>query len=101
MMPSVKLGPVEIAIPEHWEDRSMYAFVAPIERAQAGMSPKADVFRTNLVLTWEKVPSGATLEERVAVARGRIQATHGGKTGIDTAEGPNAGGHPSRRLRYQ
>jgi hypothetical protein len=95
----VKLGPIHIAIPDQWEDRSMYAFVAPATRTQVGLAAKGDTFRTNVVLTWSRVDANTDLEQRAALARRRIEAGHPNVT-ITAGAGPIVGGRPSKSLRY-
>lgn len=93
------LARMAIDIPESWEDRSTYTFIAP--RARAGFGPIAqdDGFRTNLVITVGSHGKARSLDEMVRVAREEARNNFG-DLAVDDVEGPLVMNTPSRRISY-
>ena len=97
---SLSLGRMQIDIPDSWEDRSMYTFIAP--RAKAGVGPVAqdDGFRTNVVVTVGPRGKARGLDIATQAAITEVRSNFG-EVAIEQAEGPAIDGQQSRRLTYR
>jgi hypothetical protein len=96
----MNLGRMKIDLPEDWEDRSTYTFIAP--RSKAGIGPVAqdDGFRTNLVVTTGRAGHARPLEEVVQAAIEQLKANFG-EIAFEEGPGPQISGQPTRRLSYR
>jgi hypothetical protein len=95
----VRLGPLDIAIPPDWEDRSLYTFIAPPQEMRAGMMATTQSFRANVVLTRRPVPPDQTIEASAELAAARAKRDLG-DIKVTILEGPPIDGSPSQTLSY-
>lgn len=97
----MNLGRMKIDIPENWEDRSTYTFIAP--RSKTGIGPVAaadDGFRTNLVVTTGKSGQARPLDELMKSTVEQLRANFG-DIPFEESAGPQISGQSSHRLSYR
>src|SRR5688572_9717668 len=96
----MQLGRMKIDIPESWEDRSTYTFIAPRSKTNVGPVAHDDGFRTNVVVTVGTAGEARTLDEMAGGAKELIRSNFG-EVSIEETAGPPIAGQPSRRLQYR
>jgi hypothetical protein len=97
----MNLGRMKIDIPDTWEDRSTYTFIAPRTKANIGPVAAADDgFRTNLVVTTGKAGQARALDEVLKTTIEQLRANFGDIPYEQTA-GPEISGQPSQRVTYR
>jgi hypothetical protein len=94
------LGRMKIDLPDTWEDRSTYTFIAPREKAGIGPMLGDDGFRTNLVITTGKAGQARSLDEVLGATIAQLRANFGDISFEQTA-GPDISGAPSHRVTYR
>jgi hypothetical protein len=99
----VKLGALEIGIPESWEDRSLYTFIAPAAKASLGATVKGgqSEFRTNVVIAPSPLAEGDDLAACAKKATDRAKKDFGANLEVTVEEGPRASGRETKRLRWR
>jgi hypothetical protein len=94
----MRIGKLEIEVPEEWEDASLYTFVAPTDDLWATPG-KGGSFRTNVVFQSRKVGPNEPLARCVERLMEGTQELFGAVK-IEVCDGPQVAGVPSRRLVY-
>jgi hypothetical protein len=95
----MRVGPLDIDLPETWEDRSLYTYVAPVTDVSPSLAVRQSTFQTNVVFQQRRLEEGETLDDCVERARQNTDEMFGGPK-ISIADGPMASGIPFKRLTY-
>lgn len=95
----MQLGKIAIDLPDAWEDRSLYTFVAPVQNAGPQMRAKASGFRKNVVIQRRELTAEETMDSCVEAVVERTKETFG-EVKIDVADGPVTEAMQSRRVTY-
>ena len=94
------LGRLDIDIPESWEDRSMYTFIAPRAKADKGLVPADDGFRTSMCVTPGPAGVARDLADIVADAKEHARMSFG-VVQVSEESGPAIAGSDSVRIGYR
>ena len=95
----MRVGPLDIDLPEDWQDRSLYTYVAPITDVSPSMAVRQTTFQTNVVFQQRRLEAGEGLEQCVERARQNTDGMFGGPK-ISITDGPTADGIQFKRLTY-
>lgn len=96
----MKLGRMQMAIPDDWEDRSLYTYVAPPESVSMGMTAQEPrTFRTNVVVTRKPMAPGWSLDASVRAIEARTKRDFG-QIEIKVDDAGSVASQPAKRLRY-
>jgi hypothetical protein len=95
----MNIAGLEMNIPDNWEDRSLYTFVAPVEEVRTGMTTQSASFRTNVVITRKPIQEGRTLDAVGSEIEERTKRDFG-DVKVQLENGPAVMGQPSKRASY-
>ena len=94
----MRIADLEIAVPDDWEDHSLYTYVAPAEDVSPALSKGSSPFRTNVV--FQQRPLGdETIEDRVQQVLKSTAETFG-EVEVKVEDGPSNADMTSRRVSY-
>lgn len=94
-----RVGDLELPIPEDWDDRSLYTFVAPPAKT-VPMRATQSTFRKNVVLQKRRLAPDETLESCTDRLVEQTKEGHG-TVAIDVADGPKNDALVSKRISYR
>lgn len=95
----MRVGPLEIDLPEDWQDRSLYTYVAPLTEVSPTLAVQQSTFQTNVVFQQRPLEAGELLEHCVERARQNTLEMFGGPK-ISIEHGPSSAAIPFKRLTY-
>lgn len=95
----MNIAGLEMNIPDNWEDRSLYTFVAPVVEQRTGMTTQTASFRTNVVVTRRPQEEGRTLD---VIGPEIVERTKRdfGDVNVHVEDGPQVIGKPTKRAHY-
>lgn len=94
-----RVGDLELPLPDDWEDRSLYSFVAPPAKT-VPMRATHSTFRKNVVLQKRKLPGEATLDTCVEELVELTREGHG-DLAVDVRDGPRNDTLTSKCVSYR
>lgn len=95
----MRLGDLEVPIPDDWEDRSLYTFIAPPEKTVPLRATKS-TFRSNVVLQKRRLGHDETLESCTEAIVAQTKAGYG-DVEVAVEAGPAAPRVSSNRVSYR